>query len=159
MTKGLFFPADMKKHEELSNLKVLRSAAKSIVLLTKTRYLAELRKLRDAQKAEKDKAVDDTEDRGYAEGERTYERQVQVTKDIFFQCGWKAAVEKLGLGPNAEMFQSPPVAFIPPYMQVYASAVQKRLIEEAKKAAKEEAAAAQPAEQIVAEASEGAEDE
>ncbi|XP_028065784.1 uncharacterized protein LOC114268763 [Camellia sinensis] len=131
MTKGLILPADMKKHDELSDLKVLRSAAKSIVLAaqknylahermiavrqslrdaiaenkaqkaeiaklkaaqeaiaakrdilsqkvdradankqravksSKARYLAELRKLRDALKAEKDKAVDDAEDRGY----------------------------------------------------------------------------------------------
>ncbi|GMP45296.1 hypothetical protein CsSME_00013873 [Camellia sinensis var. sinensis] len=129
----------MKKHDELSDLKVLRSTAKSIVLAvqknylvhermiavrqslrdviaenkaqtaeiaklkaaqevveadrdtlsqkldraevdkqravktTKARYLAELRKLRDAHKEEKDKAVDDTEDRGYAQGEKTYE--------------------------------------------------------------------------------------
>lgn len=32
---------------------------------TKARYLAELRKLRDAHKEEKDKAVDEAEDRGY----------------------------------------------------------------------------------------------
>lgn len=34
MTKGLILPADMKKHDELSDLKVLRSAAKSIVLVS-----------------------------------------------------------------------------------------------------------------------------
>ncbi|GMP35149.1 hypothetical protein CsSME_00007720 [Camellia sinensis var. sinensis] len=131
LTKGLILPADMKKHDELSDLKVLRSAAKSIVLATqknylahdrmikvrqslrdaiseneaqkgeiaklkaaqeavvaerdtllqkvdraseekqravkstKARYLAELRKLRDAHKEERDKAVDEAEDRGY----------------------------------------------------------------------------------------------
>lgn len=119
-----------------------------------------MRKLRDAHKVEKDKAVDDAEDRGYAKGERTYERQVQATKDIFFQCGWKAAVEKVGLGQDAEMFQNRPAAFIPHYMQAYASAAQKRLIEEAKKAFEEEAAAAaQQAEQTSPEASQGAEDE
>ncbi|THG14579.1 hypothetical protein TEA_004985 [Camellia sinensis var. sinensis] len=118
MTKGLLLPADMKKHEELSDLKVPRSAAKSIVLLTKARYIAELRKLRDAYKVERDVAVDDVEDRGYADGERTYERQVQA----------------------------------------YASAVQKRLIEETKRAAEEEAATVQPAEPNPSKASEGAED-
>ncbi|GMP82669.1 hypothetical protein CsSME_00036875 [Camellia sinensis var. sinensis] len=35
LTKGLILPADMKKHDELSDLKVLRSAAKSIVLSRK----------------------------------------------------------------------------------------------------------------------------
>ncbi|GMP63595.1 hypothetical protein CsSME_00025226 [Camellia sinensis var. sinensis] len=40
MTKGLIIPADMKKHEELSDLKVLHSAAKSIVLAAQKNYLA-----------------------------------------------------------------------------------------------------------------------
>ncbi|GMP76914.1 hypothetical protein CsSME_00033385 [Camellia sinensis var. sinensis] len=34
MTKGLLLPVDMKKHDELSDLKVLRLAAKSIVLVS-----------------------------------------------------------------------------------------------------------------------------
>ncbi|XP_028064076.1 uncharacterized protein CG45076-like [Camellia sinensis] len=225
MTKGLILPADVKKHDELSDLKVLRSAAKSIVLAaqknylahdrmiavrqrlrdaiaenkaqkaeiaklkaaqeavvaerdnlsqkvdraeakkqravksTKARYLAELRKLRDAHKEEKDKAVSNAKDRGYAQGEKTYERQVQATKDIFFQCGWKAAVEKVGLGQDADMFLHPPAAFIPHYMQSYASAAQKRLTEEAKKEAAEEAAAVQQIEQTSPKASQYAEDQ
>ncbi|GMQ02459.1 hypothetical protein CsSME_00048675 [Camellia sinensis var. sinensis] len=224
MTKGLILSADMKKHDELSDLKMLRSAAKSIVLVaqknylahecmivvqqslrdaiaenkaktaeiaklkvaqeaveaqrdtisqklaraeedkqravkqTKARYLAGLRKLCDAHKEEKDKAADNAEDRGCAQGEKTYERQVQATKDIFFQCSWKAAVEKVGLGQDAEMSQNPPAAFIPHYMQAYASAAQKKLIEEAKKAAEEEATAAQPADQTPHETFETAED-
>ncbi|XP_028096449.1 uncharacterized protein LOC114296358 [Camellia sinensis] len=125
----------------------------------KARYLAELRKLRDANKVAMDKAVDDAEDRGYAQGEKTYERQVQATKDIFFQCGWKAAVEKVGLGQDADMFLNPPAAHIPIYMQAYASATQNRLIAEARKEAEEEAAAAQQAEQTTTEASQHAEDE
>ncbi|XP_028068604.1 uncharacterized protein LOC114271193 [Camellia sinensis] len=106
-----------------------------------------------------DKAVDDAEDRGYAQGEKTYERQVQATKDIFFQCGWKAAVEKVGLGQDADMFLNPPAAYIPVYMQAYAVATQNRLIAEARKEAEEEAAAAQQAEQTTTEASQQAEDE
>ncbi|GMP51934.1 hypothetical protein CsSME_00017965 [Camellia sinensis var. sinensis] len=202
LTKGLILPADMKKHDELSDLKVLRPAAKSIVLSlrdaiseneaqkgeiaklkaaqeavvaerdtllqkvdraseekqravksTKAQYLAELRKLRDAYKEERDKVVDEAEDRGYKQGEKTYERQVQATKDIFFQCGWKAAVEKVGLGQDAEMFVNPPAAYIPVYMQAYASATQNRLIAEARKETEEEAAAAQQAEQTTAEVS------
>ncbi|GMP39076.1 hypothetical protein CsSME_00010054 [Camellia sinensis var. sinensis] len=168
MTNGLILPADMKKHGELSDLKVLRSTAKSIVLSlreaiaenkaqkaeiaklkaaqeaieaerdnlsqkvdraeadkqravksTIARYLAELRKLRDAHKEEKDKVVSDAEDRGYAQREKTYERQVQA----------------------------------------YASAGQKRLIEEAKKEATEEVAAAQQIEQTSPEASQDTEDQ
>ena len=70
----------------------------------------ELRKLHDAHKEERDKAVDEAEDRGYKQGEKTYERQVKATKDIFFQCGWKAAVEKVSLGQDTEMFENPPAA-------------------------------------------------
>ncbi|GMP93199.1 hypothetical protein CsSME_00043141 [Camellia sinensis var. sinensis] len=219
LTKGLILPADMKKHDELSDLKVLRSTAKSIVLaaqknylahdrmikvrqslrdaiaenkeqkaeiaklkaaqeaveaerdilsqkvdranedklravkLTKARYLAELRKLRDAHKAEKDKAVDDAEDRGYVQGEKTYEPQVQATKDIFFQCVWKAAVEKVSLGQDSDMFINPPAAYIPVYMQAHSKATQNRLIAEARKEAEEEAVAAKQAEQNPPEAS------
>ncbi|XP_028092209.1 uncharacterized protein LOC114292435 [Camellia sinensis] len=186
MIKELILPADMKKHDELSDLKAAQKnylahermiavrqslwdaisnnkaktakltklkAAQEVaeaerdtlsqkmarakedkqraVQLTKARYLAELRKLRDAHKAKRDKAVDDAEDCGYAE---------------------------VGLGQDAEMFQNPPAAYVPAYMQAYASAVQKRLIEEAKKAAEEEASAVQPAEPNPPEASEGAED-
>ena len=39
---------------------------------TYARYLVELRMLRDAHKEEKDKAVNDAEDKGYAQGEKTY---------------------------------------------------------------------------------------
>ena len=67
-------------------------------------------------------------------------------------------MEKVGLGQDAEMFQNPPTAFIPHYMQAYASATQKRLIEQAKKATEEEATAAQPADQTPHETSETAED-
>lgn len=126
---------------------------------TKAWYLAELRKLRDIHKAEKDKAIDDAEDRGYAQGEKTYERQVQATKDIFFQCSWKAAVEKVGLGEDADMFLNPPAAYIPVYMQAYASATQNWLIAEARKEAEEEAAGAQQVEQTTTEASQDAKDE
>ncbi|GMP26804.1 hypothetical protein CsSME_00003091 [Camellia sinensis var. sinensis] len=194
MTKGLLLPADMKKHEELSDLKVIRSAAKSIVLAAQKNYLAhermiamrqsvrdastdnkaktiELEKLKATQEeavAERDRLVEwlarADEDKKNAlqvtkaryiaelhklheahkaEGEKAYERQVQGTKDIFFQCGWKAAVEKLGLGQDSDMLQNLLVAFIPVHMQAYASAVQKKLIEEAQLAAAAEASPAQ----------------
>ncbi|GMQ10457.1 hypothetical protein CsSME_00053451 [Camellia sinensis var. sinensis] len=43
MTKGLLLPADMKKHEELSDLKVLRSVAKSIMLVAQKNHLTHKR--------------------------------------------------------------------------------------------------------------------
>ncbi|XP_028108415.1 uncharacterized protein LOC114307223 [Camellia sinensis] len=207
LTKELILPADMKKHDELSDLKVLRSAAKSIVLAAQKNYLAhnrmikvrqslrdaiaenkaqkaEISKIKAAQeaveaerdnlsqkvnraKADKQRAVKSTKARYLAElrtlrdaHKEEKDKAVQETKDIFFQCDWKAAVEKVGLGQDTDMFLHPPAAFIPYYMQAYASAAQKRLIKEAKKEAAEEAAAAtQQTEQTSPEASQDAEDQ
>ncbi|CAL5437850.1 unnamed protein product [Camellia sinensis] len=170
MTKGLLLPTDMKKHKELSDLKVLRygraenylahermisvqqslreaiadKKAKmseleklrpSLAILNndakKARYLVELQKHRAAHQVELKKKVDEAEDRGFAEGERVYERQVEGTKDIFFHCGWKIAVEKLSNGPDSNFFKNPPIAFIPSHMQAYAAAVQQKMIEAA----------------------------
>ena len=130
-------------------LKVNRAEAdkQRAVMSNKARYLAELRKLRAAHKEEKDTAVDDAEDRGYAQGEKTYERQGQTTKDIFFQCSWKAAVEKVGLGQDSDMFINPPTAYIPVYMLAYSQATQNRLIAVVWKEAEEKVATAQQTEQ------------
>ncbi|THG23127.1 hypothetical protein TEA_000955 [Camellia sinensis var. sinensis] len=83
------------------------------------------------------------EDRGNAKGEKVYEQHVEDTKDIFFQCDWKAAVEKLGHTPECDFFKNSPLVFIPPYMQTYAAAVQQKLIEAVKVASVAEASAPQ----------------
>ena len=88
------------------------------------RYLAELPELRTIHRAELKKEVDDAKDWGYAEGESVYGRQVASAKDIFFQCVWKMAAEKLGQALESELFNNPPPAFIPSYMQAYAAVVQ-----------------------------------
>lgn len=54
----------------------------------------------------------DTDDRGFKEGEETYVHQCEVAKDIFFKCGWKAAVEKLGQSHDSEIFLNPHSHFI-----------------------------------------------
>ncbi|GMP60066.1 hypothetical protein CsSME_00023086 [Camellia sinensis var. sinensis] len=76
------------------------------VKTTKARYLAELRKLRDAHKEEKDKAVDDAEDRGYAQGEKTYERQVQAyanaAQNRLIEEAKKAAEEEAAAAQQTE---------------------------------------------------------
>lgn len=92
----------------------------------KDRYLPELAKLekkKDAEIAELKKNAEDAEDRSYKEWEATYVLQCEAAKDIFFKCDWKAAVSKLGLGPETEVFQNPPPHFIPSYMANYANAI------------------------------------
>lgn len=155
--KAALEAAEAERQELRLRLDRAEAEKTKAVKSSKARYLAELRKLRDAHKAVMAKAVDDAEDRGYEQGEKTYERQVQATKDIFFQCGWKAAVEKVGLGQDSDMFNNLPAAYIPDYMQAYSKAAQIRLIAEARKEAEDEAAAAQETEQIAPEASQDAE--
>lgn len=92
--------------------------------VTKTRYIAKLRKLRDAHKDKLEKQVDDVKDCGYVEGKKTYARQVEATKNIFFQCGWKVAAEKLGLAQDSDVFKNPLAAFILAHTHAYSNAVQ-----------------------------------
>ncbi|XP_028084235.1 uncharacterized protein LOC114285396 [Camellia sinensis] len=98
----------------------------------KDRYLHELTKLekkKDAEIAELKKSADDAEDHSYREGEATYILQCEAAKDIFFKCGWKAAMSKLGYGQETEVFQNPPPHFIPSYMADYANAIQQKLLQ------------------------------
>ncbi|CAL5437487.1 unnamed protein product [Camellia sinensis] len=93
------------------------------------RELAKLEKEKDAEIAELKKSADDADDCGYKEGEATYILQCEASKDIFFKCGWKAAVSKLGYGEETEVFQNPPLHFIPSYMADYANAIQQKLLQ------------------------------
>ncbi|GMP46613.1 hypothetical protein CsSME_00014694 [Camellia sinensis var. sinensis] len=61
----------------------------------KNKYLRELAKLEGKKNVEIEKlkkSVDDAELRGYKEGEATYIKQCEAAKDLFFKCGWRAAV-------------------------------------------------------------------
>ena len=73
----------------------------------KDKYLRELAKLerkKNVEITELEKKVENAEDRGYKEGEATYILQCEAAKDIFFKCGWKAAVAQLGHGQETEVF-------------------------------------------------------
>ncbi|XP_028112493.1 L-ascorbate oxidase homolog, partial [Camellia sinensis] len=75
------------------------------VAVIKDKYLRELAKLEGKKNAEIEqlkKSADDAELRGYKEGETTYIKQCEAAKDLFFKCGWRAAVEQLGHGPETE---------------------------------------------------------
>jgi len=98
----------------------------------KDKYLRELAKLERKKNDEitkLEKKIKDAEDRGYKEGEATYIQQCKAAKDIFFKCGWKAAVAQLGYGQKTEVFQSPPPHFIPSYMVEYANSIQQKFFQ------------------------------
>ncbi|GMP40369.1 hypothetical protein CsSME_00010843 [Camellia sinensis var. sinensis] len=84
---------------------------------------AELEKLRK-EKSDTEKVA---EDKGFKEAKESYIKQVDATKDIFFQSSWKATREKLGCGPITEMFTTPPLNFLSDYMTSYAEEVFKVL--------------------------------
>ncbi|GMP23295.1 hypothetical protein CsSME_00000946 [Camellia sinensis var. sinensis] len=93
--------------------------------MMKDKYLRELAKLKGKKNAEIEKlkkSADDAVLRGYKEGEATYIKQCEATKDLFFKCGWRAAVVQLGHGPETEVFDAP-AYFIPSSMMEYAAAL------------------------------------
>lgn len=71
------------------------------------RELAKLKKKKDAEITKLEKSLEDAEDRGYKKGEATYIQQCEAAKDIFFKCGWKAAVVHLGHSQETEVFLHP----------------------------------------------------
>lgn len=98
----------------------------------KDRYLRELATVKQNKKAEiteLEKKIGDAEDRGFKEGRATYILQCEAAKDLFFKCGWKAAVEQLGHRPETELFLNPPSYFISSCMAEYATAIQQKFLE------------------------------
>ncbi|GMP81038.1 hypothetical protein CsSME_00035888 [Camellia sinensis var. sinensis] len=98
----------------------------------KDKYLRELAKLEAKKNAEitkLEKKLEDAEDRGFKEGEALYIKQCEAAKDLFFKCGWRAAVVQLSQGPETEVFNPPPY-FIPSSMAEYAAAIQQKFLEE-----------------------------
>ena len=98
----------------------------------KDRYLRELAKVEQNKKAEiteLEKKIGDAEDRGYKESDATYILQCEAAKDLFFKCGWKAALERLDHGPETEVFLNPPAHFIPSCMAEYAATIQQEFLE------------------------------
>ncbi|XP_028122413.1 uncharacterized protein LOC114319591 [Camellia sinensis] len=97
----------------------------------KDKYLRELAKLEGKKSAEitkLEKKLEDAEDRGFKEGEALYIKQREAAKDLFFKCGWRAAVVQLGQGSETEVFNPPPY-FVPSAMAEYAADIQQKFLE------------------------------
>ncbi|XP_028057494.1 uncharacterized protein LOC114261421 [Camellia sinensis] len=77
------------------------------------RELATIEEKKTAEITDLEKKIGDAEDRGFKECETTYILQCKAAKDLFFKCGWKAAVEQLGHGPETKVFLNPSSYFIP----------------------------------------------
>lgn len=98
----------------------------------KDKYLRELMKLEGKKNAEitaLKKKADDANAEGFKEGEAVYIQQCEAVKDLFFKCGWRAAVTQLGHQPETEVYNPPPY-FIPGSMTEYAATVQQQFLEE-----------------------------
>ncbi|XP_028108809.1 uncharacterized protein LOC114307616 [Camellia sinensis] len=183
MTKGLILPADMKKHDELSDLKVLRSAAKSIVLAGQKNYLAHERMIAVRQSL-RDAIAENKAQKAEIAKLKAAQEAVAAERDILSQkvdradadkqravksakARYLAELRKLRDAHKAEKDKAVDDAEDRGYAQgektyerqAYANATQNRLIAEARKEAEEEAAAAQQAEQNPPKASQNAEDE
>lgn len=105
-------------------------------IVMKDKYLRELLKLekrKDAEISELKKNMEAAEKegykRGYKEAEEAYVKQCDAAKELFFKCGWRAAVEKLGHDQQIEVFD-PPAYFIPKSLAAYADALQQEFLED-----------------------------
>lgn len=97
----------------------------------KDKYLRELAKLEGVKDAEINllkKKAEDAEVKGFKEGEAAYIQQCEATKDLFFKCGWRGAVEQLGCGPDTEVHNAPQY-FIPASLAEYVADLQKQFLE------------------------------
>lgn len=105
-------------------------------IVMKDKYLRELLKLekrKDAEISELKKNMEAVENegykRGYKEAEDAYVKQCDAAKELFFKCGWRGAVEKLGHDEQTEVFD-PPAYFIPKSLAAYADALQQEFLED-----------------------------
>ncbi|KAF5931685.1 hypothetical protein HYC85_027856 [Camellia sinensis] len=102
----------------------------------KDKYLRELVKLekrKDTEITQLKKSAEGAEKQGYKQGykkaEDAYVKQCDAAKELFFKCGWRAAVEKLGHDQQTEVF-NPPAYFIPKSLAEYADALQQEFLED-----------------------------
>ncbi|KAF5933799.1 hypothetical protein HYC85_029970 [Camellia sinensis] len=103
-------------------------------IVMKDKYLRELLKLerrKDAEISELKKNMEAVDKggykRGFKEAEEAYVKQCDAAKELFFKCGWRAAVEKLGHDQQTEVF-NPPEYFIPKSLAGYADAMQQQFL-------------------------------
>ena len=93
------------------------------------RELVNLEKRKDTEITQLKKSAKGAEKQGYKKAEDAYVKQCDAAKELFFQCGWRAAVEKLGHDPQTEVF-NPPAYFIPSSLVEYANAMQEQFLED-----------------------------
>ena len=102
----------------------------------KDKYLRELLKLekrKDTEISQLKKSAEVAEKEGYKQGykkaEEAYVKQCDAAKELFFKCGWRAAVEQRGHDQQAEVY-NPPEYFIPKSLAAYADALQQEFLED-----------------------------
>ncbi|XP_028104198.1 uncharacterized protein LOC114303275 [Camellia sinensis] len=110
LAKSVCLPKDMEHYLKQLNteMKSIRSASKSMILLSTS--------------------VKEADKQGFKRAEDAYAQQCNAAKDLFFKCGWRGAVEKLGHDPQTEVF-NPPAYFIPSSLMEYATAMQQQFLE------------------------------
>ena len=104
---------------------------KKVAIEAKDRYLrilAAIEKKKDAEIKHLKGEVKEAEKRGFKEAEDAYTLQCNAAKDLFFKCGWRAAVEKLGCTPDTEVYNAPPYS-IPASLLQYVTDLQKAFLE------------------------------
>ncbi|GMP50759.1 hypothetical protein CsSME_00017244 [Camellia sinensis var. sinensis] len=94
----------------------------------KDKYLRELVKLERKKDAEIKESAKEAGKQGFKKAENAYAKQCNAAKELFFKCGWRAAVEKLGHDQQTEVF-NPPAYFIPNSLAEYANAMQQQFLE------------------------------
>ncbi|KAF5931654.1 hypothetical protein HYC85_027825 [Camellia sinensis] len=117
---------------EVGRLTAMASSAEAekqkTAIVLKDKYLRELVKLERKKDAEMKEKAKEADKQGYKRAEDAYAQQCNAAKELFFKCGWRGAVEKLGHDPQTEVF-NPPAYFIPNSLKEYATAMQQQFLE------------------------------
>lgn len=115
----------------------------------KDKYLwemAELENKKNTEISELKQKAEDAFKEGFKEAEAGYSFQCEAAKELFFKCGWRGAVEKVGCGPETEVYNAPE-HFIPASLQEYADELQKQFLGSSDNDDDDEEAAETPANQ------------
>ncbi|KAF5932588.1 hypothetical protein HYC85_028759 [Camellia sinensis] len=117
---------------EVGRLTEMASSAEAekqkTAIVLKDKYLRELVKLERKKDAEMKEKAKEADKQGFKRAEGAYAKQCNAAKELFFKCGWRGAVEKLGHDPQTEVF-NPPAYFIPNSLMEYATAMQQQFLE------------------------------
>lgn len=92
------------------------------------RLLAKMEKKKDSEIAQLKEGIKKAEKQGFKKAEDAYTLQCNAAKDLFFKCGWRSAVEKLGCTPDTEVYNPPPYSILASLSQ-YAADLQRQFLE------------------------------